>query len=628
MNLMRYLGLFALVIFSASAQAETNDSYTAIADVFAHAAEVNQEISTLGLEGDGVGEEVELKALINKRNKYFQALLLMIRGSSISVDIKGLHKKELRFLNSKIGINRSRGNSSAVKRDQYLVGQYLAEKEIANFIQYLANAGRYYVKEDAVLVESNKRLKKLVQKNGELEKPSDSEGAIYDATVKNYQKLLQTYGISISFTEFVLDNSGDIVVTSFLQRISIISAISYINNFDVFTSVNHAISPLKLDIGGVLVAICIFFLTLVAFPLISRVTHYLVERFILNDDKVEHVEVVLLAIRIPILYWVTFFGLDLAIATLMYKTAYKVTIEQFSYFIYSGLYIYLLFNLIESVATVRLEAATKRHKEYSKELLMLMVKVLKTIVILIALTFVLSHMGINVTAIVSTLGIGGFAFAMAAKDSLSNFFGGLNIMIDGIFKMGDWIKVENSEGTVVEIGLRSTTIRTFDNALITMPNSLVSTASVLNWNRRAVGRRIKMHVGVTYESNMQDIKNAVSDIKIMLEEHPDIANPKEKQKKVALTKKTKYLSHNDQQGIKSTQLVFLDRYGDFSIDILIYCFSKTVDWAGWLAVKEDVLFKIAGILESNNLSFAYPTHVQINRGDEPAQATSNQLLEG
>ncbi|MDC9729433.1 MAG: mechanosensitive ion channel family protein [Methyloprofundus sp.] len=616
---------------SFSVQAEEDSNYKTIADVFISAAKVNQKISALGIDSedtDKAKQELALKELIKERNQYFQTLLLMIRGSLISFDIKALHKKELRFLHSKININRSRGNLFAVKRDKYLVEQYLAKKELANYVQYLASAGRYYATEEAVLTESNKRLKKAVQKNKEVNKPGNGEGAIYDATVKNYQHLLQTYTISIDFIQFVLDNPEDIVVTSFLQRISIISAISYINSIDALKPANHAISPLKLDMGGVLVALCIFLLTMIAFPVISRVTHYLVEKFILNDDKVEHIEIVLLSIRKPILYWVTFFGLDLAIATLMYKTTYKVSIEQFSYFIYSVLYVYLLFNLIESVATVRLEAADKRNKEYSKELLLLTVKVLKTIVILVALTFILSHMGINVTAIISTLGIGGFAFAMAAKDSLSNFFGGLNIMIDRIFKMGDWIKVGGAEGTVVEIGLRSTTIRTFDNALITMPNSLVSTASVLNWNRRAVGRRIKMHVGVTYESNMQDIKNAVSDIKAMLAEHPEIANPREKQQKGVLRKKNRYLSHADQQGIKSNQLVFLDRYGDFSIDILVYCFSKTVDWTGWLEVKEDVMFQIAEILEQNNLSFAYPTHVQINRDEEAGQAMNNQVLQG
>jgi len=70
----------------------------------------------------------------------------------------------------------------------------------------------------------------------------------------------------------------------------------------------------------------------------------------------------------------------------------------------------------------------------------------------------------------------------------------------------------------------------------------------------------------------------------------------------------------------------LDKYNDFSIDILIYCFSKTVDWAEWLEVKEDVLFKISDILEKNNLSFAYPTNVQINRDDEQTQSESNHSL--
>ena len=256
--------------------------------------------------------------------------------------------------------------------------------------------------------------------------------------------------------------------------------------------------------------------------------------------------------------------------------------------------------------------------------MILSVKTLKGFVVLIAIILILGHLGVNITALLSTLGIGGLALAMAAKDSLTNFLGGLNIMIDRIFKMGDWIKVDNVEGTVVEIGLRSTTVRTFDNALITMPNSLVSTASVLNWTRRSVGRRIKMHIGVTYESNMNDIRQALEDIKQMLTDHPEIASPKEKH--LSKQARNKFLSQEDVHGVKSTQLVFLDRYNEFSIDILIYCFSKTVNWAKWLEVKQDVLFKIADILEKNNLSFAYPTNVQINRNEGGSGGDSASLL--
>ena len=132
-----------------------------------------------------------------------------------------------------------------------------------------------------------------------------------------------------------------------------------------------------------------------------------------------------------------------------------------------------------------------------------------------------------------------------------------------------------------------------------------------------------MYIGVTYESNMGDIRQALEDIKQMLAEHPEIASPKEKH--LSNYARDKFLSQEDLHGVKSTQLVFLDRYNDFSIDILIYCFSKTVNWETWLEVKQDVLFKIAEILEKNNLSFAYPTNVQINR-NEDSLAMDSQLL--
>jgi MscS family membrane protein len=122
-----------------------------------------------------------------------------------------------------------------------------------------------------------------------------------------------------------------------------------------------------------------------------------------------------------------------------------------------------------------------------------------------------------------------------------------------------------------------------------------------------------MRVGVTYESNMDDIRQAIEDIRAMLRDHTEIANPKEQfgDKR----KQFRFTSREDTQGIKSTQLVYMDRFNAFSIDILIYCFSRSVDWTKWLEVKEDVLFKIAEILKQNNLEFAYPTAVRIYKSE-------------
>lgn len=117
-----------------------------------------------------------------------------------------------------------------------------------------------------------------------------------------------------------------------------------------------------------------------------------------------------------------------------------------------------------------------------------------------------------------------------------------------------------------------------------------------------------MTLGVKYDSKQEDIKNAIQDIKEMLQNHPQIA-----------TKETKYeykrehghmpklVSRDDLEGVKKTLLVYLDEFGDSSINILVYCFSKSVDWEEWLRTKQDVMQKIMIIFENNSLEFAFPS---------------------
>lgn len=620
MSCKKIFSIFLLILLASVASQlkadNTEEKYWAVADIFSEITEINKQAAT-------IEDEAKIQGLIQQKNAEFKNLLLIIRGSFIDYNVEALNNDEVELLQSKISINRARGNVVAVQRDTFDVDYYLTKRDIGRFVVYLVEASRNYQSQAEIAKETKARIKAVNQQIRAIAKPLQGETEIYQAVAKNHANLLHITNVYRDFLEYVLINLDEIVTTSFFQKISLISFISYFNNIEVFRDFNYAIAPLRIDMGGIIVSLGIMLLTLITYPLVARSSNRLVERFILNDGKVENIELVFMSMHKPILYLLLFFGVDLALNALLYKTEFKISIDNLIYIIYCGLYVYLIFNLINSVVTVQFIQADKQRREYSKELVILLVKTLKALVVLISITFVLSHLGINITAILSTLGIGGLAFAMAAKDSLSNFFGGLNIMIDRMFKMGDWIKIGDVEGTVVEIGLRSTTVRTFDNALITMPNSLVSTASVLNWNRRSVGRRIKMYIGVTYESNMGDIRQALEDIKQMLAEHPEIASPKEKH--LSNYARDKFLSQEDLHGVKSTQLVFLDRYNDFSIDILIYCFSKTVNWETWLEVKQDVLFKIAEILEKNNLSFAYPTNVQINR-NEDSLAMDSQLL--
>jgi MscS family membrane protein len=286
-----------------------------------------------------------------------------------------------------------------------------------------------------------------------------------------------------------------------------------------------------------------------------------------------------------------------------FTSIYKVT-TAFN-MIYSLFFIVIMYKILNAIATLKLSEIDKENS-VKNEVINVGIKIANFVILIIGLLFVLHFGGVDLTAVLSGLGIGGLAVAFAAKDTISNFFGTLSILFSNVFSQGDWIVVGKNEGVVVEIGLRVTTIRTFDNALIAIPNGTFATMEVKNWNRRTLGRRIKMNLGITYASKREDIKNAIDEIREMLDKHQGIAteNTKYTYRKVHAPK---LISKDDYQGIKKTLLVYLDGFGDSSLNILVYCFTKSVNWQEWLEIKEDVMHKIMEILERNSLEFAFPS---------------------
>ena len=178
----------------------------------------------------------------------------------------------------------------------------------------------------------------------------------------------------------------------------------------------------------------------------------------------------------------------------------------------------------------------------------------------------------------------------------------MNIITDNSFSQGDWIEAGNVQGTVVDIRMRTTRIRTFANAMITVPNAQLANMSILNWSKRVIGRQIKMSVGITYESKMSDIENLVYDLREMLQGHSMIATSK-----LNIDKKPYLLKKEDLIGVKNKILVYIDEYADSSINILVYCFSRSPIWEDWLETKQDIIIKISDLVEKNNCSFAFPT---------------------
>jgi MscS family membrane protein len=219
--------------------------------------------------------------------------------------------------------------------------------------------------------------------------------------------------------------------------------------------------------------------------------------------------------------------------------------------------------------------------DLSKEVGNFILTILKILIVGVGLGAMLQVWGINVTALVASLGIGGLAFALAAKDAASNLFGSFSLLADKSIRIGEWIKVNGVEGTVEDIGMRTTKIRSFGKSLITVPNQIVANNPIENFSRRGV-RRIKMRIGLTYSTSSEQMTNIVEEIKYMLHTHDKISQ-------------------------KETLLVNFESFGDSALNVFIYTFTSTANWAKYLDIREDIHLKIMKIVEDNHSSFAFPS---------------------
>ncbi|AUM11455.1 mechanosensitive ion channel family protein [Ketobacter alkanivorans] len=209
-------------------------------------------------------------------------------------------------------------------------------------------------------------------------------------------------------------------------------------------------------------------------------------------------------------------------------------------------------------------------------------KLLRLSVIITGGLVIAQSMGISVSGVLAFGGIGGIAVGFAAKDLLANFFGGLMVYLDRPFSVGDWVRSpdRNIEGTIEHIGWRLTVIRTFDKRPLYVPNSTFTSIALENPSRMS-HRRIYETMGVRYD-DVAKLPSIVSAVKAMLAEHPEV-------------------DHNQ------TLIVNFNQYGASSLDFFIYCMTVTTNWVKFHEVKQDVLFKVAEIVQEHGAEFAFPT---------------------
>ena len=329
------------------------------------------------------------------------------------------------------------------------------------------------------------------------------------------------------------------------------------------------------EIDSYIYAISIFVFFQFSRVVFRKITYRLVQKTTTTFD-----DEMLAAIKKPIDFLFVIIGIKFAIAVLSIDLELVSIIDKI---IRSGFIIVVFWSIINilnhlssNIHKIKNRFGEKVNADFSN----FIVKSIRFFILVLAFIAVLQEWGYNVSGFLASLGLVGMAFALAAKDTAANLFGSLVIFTDKPFKIGDWVKTPEVEGTIESVGIRSTKVRTFAQALVSVPNGTLANSAILNWSKMGK-RRVKTTIGVTYDTSGDTLEQIIHDIKEMLKNHPDI--------------------HQD------TIHIYFSAFGDSSLNIFCYYFTKSTNWGEFMRVREDTYLKIMKIVERNGSSFAFPT---------------------
>ena len=224
--------------------------------------------------------------------------------------------------------------------------------------------------------------------------------------------------------------------------------------------------------------------------------------------------------------------------------------------------------------------AARTESKLDDQLVPILRSSLKVFVVTIGGLFVLQNLDVNIASLIAGLGIGGLAVALAAQDTIKNVLGGITIFADKPFQVGDWVVLDEIEGTVENVGFRSTRIRTFYNSLITVPNARMTDSAVDNMGLRT-WRRYTTTLGLTYQTSPDKVQAFVEGVRAIIR-----ANPK---------MRTDYY------------IVELHGFGQSSLDVLLYCFISAPDWNAELRTRHILNLDIMRLAQRLGVEFAFPT---------------------
>lgn len=240
----------------------------------------------------------------------------------------------------------------------------------------------------------------------------------------------------------------------------------------------------------------------------------------------------------------------------------------------------VVYKMVDLFSDFLRSKAEETESTLDDQLVPLVRKILKIFVVIVGGLFVLMNLNVNIIPLLTGLSIGSLALALAAQDTLKNFFGSVMIFVDRPFQIGQWITSGDVDGTVEEVGFRSTRIRTFRNSLVYVPNGIIADSTIDNHGLRNF-RRFYTKIGVMYDTPPDLIEVFVQGLRDLVEKHP--------------------------KTVKENTQIHFNEMGDFSLNIMFYIFFDVPTWKDELIARDEILMGILRLAENLGVNFAFPT---------------------
>lgn len=352
----------------------------------------------------------------------------------------------------------------------------------------------------------------------------------------------------------------------------------------------------EIPIPRMIAAILVICVTMVSRRLLNRFVLKRLQRLAARQSW-EYTEHLIEAIRRPLLAFFFIFG--------FYTALRLVGLSEYSEFIHQAfrvsvavVVIWLLYRLSDFLTFTFSKRWAGQDVLLERQFVPLLRKSLKTFVVLIGVLVVAQNLGYSITSVLTGLGIGGLAVALAAQETLANFFASIMLLTDMPFRVGDVVKFNSTEGSIEQIGFRSTRMRTASKSMVSVPNKIFMNAPIENFTQRD-RRRINVNLGLTYDAGPEKVERYVNLLRGVLSSHPGLH--------------------------AAEQLVFFNEMRESSLNVMVECYTLTTSWTEYLTIQQELQLTFMRIAAEEGIEFAFPSRtVYWGGGQAPAPVESRE----